>query len=257
MNDLFKILSRDSDMPIKRCERCGERANNVFYLKKGNKPYDKVSHDLCDACANWLCNFIAFFVTIEDDKMEEIEDVVSYDNPVYDAFVEEIMKEQKDSCDCKEDKEDKDCIKGCVVEKPAQKQVITKSVPKEVIEAADAFFAALAGSNPITKKTKEKDDNGDERAIKPVVIPIKDFLGKDTSTSTSEKKIKEEAPIVTRIKKLIADCKDDDFDVALKKITSFVGSLTLEDAKEFTMLTYALLAHHRFILISTRPTDLR
>ena len=44
---------------------------------------------------------------------------------------------------------------------------------------------------------------------------------------------KQEAPIVTRVKKVIADCKDDDFDTALKKVTSFVSGLTMEDMKEF------------------------
>ena len=130
MNDLFRTLSRTSDMPVKRCERCGNIADNTFYVKKGTKAHERISHDLCDSCANWLCNFIAFFVTIEDDKLEEIEDIVSYDNPVYEAFVEELME-----------KEQKAVVK--TPEKPAQKSGI-KSIPNEVIEAADAFFGALA-----------------------------------------------------------------------------------------------------------------
>lgn len=223
MNDLFRTLSRTSDMPVKRCERCGNIADNTFYVKKGTKAHERISHDLCDSCANWLCNFIAFFVTIEDDKLEEIEDIVSYDNPVYEAFVEELME-----------KEQKAVVK--TPEKFAQKSGI-KSIPNEVIEAADAFFGALAESaTPIKGKGKDKnqDKKEDENSIKPVIIPIGDFLKKNIG----EKKIVPkrevpEAPIVTRIKKLIADCKDDDFDTALKKITSFVGGLTIEEAKEF------------------------
>lgn len=223
MNDLFRTLSRTSDMPVKRCERCGNIADNTFYVKKGTKAHERISHDLCDSCANWLCNFIAFFVTIEDDKLEEIEDIVSYDNPVYEAFVEELME-----------KEQKAVVK--TPEKPAQKSGI-KSIPNEVIETADAFFGALAESaTPIKSKGKDKnqDKKEDENSIKPVIIPIGDFLKKNIG----EKKIVpkqevQEAPIVTRIKKLIADCKDDDFDTALKKVTSFVGGLTMEEMKEF------------------------
>ena len=223
MNDLFRTLSRTSDMPVKRCERCGNIADNTFYVKKGTKAHERISHDLCDSCANWLCNFIAFFVTIEDDKLEEIEDIVSYDNPVYEAFVEELME-----------KEQKAVVK--TPEKPVQKSGI-KSIPNEVIEAADAFFGALAESaTPIKSKGKDKnqDEKEDENSIKPVIIPIGDFLKKNIG----EKKIApkqevQEAPIVTRIKKLIADCKDDDFDTALKKVTSFVGGLTMEEMKEF------------------------
>lgn len=222
MNDLFRTLSRTSDMPVKRCERCGNIADNIFYVKKGNRPHERVSHDLCDSCANWLCNFIAFFVTVEDDKLEEIEDIVSYDNPVYEAFAEELME-----------KEQKAVVKTSKnPEKPTQKSSI-KNVPGEVIEAADAFFGALA-ENAAPIKDKNQDEKDDENSIKPVIIPIGDFLKKNIG----EKKIApkqevQEAPIVTRIKKLIADCKDDDFDTALKKITSFVGGLTIEEAKEF------------------------
>lgn len=222
MNDLFRTLSRTSDMPVKRCERCGNIADNIFYVKKGNRPHERVSHDLCESCANWLCNFIAFFVTVEDDKLEEIEDIVSYDNPVYEAVVEELME-----------KEQKAVVKTPKSpEKPTQKSGI-KNVPSEVIEAADAFFGALAESAaPI--KDKNQDEKEDENSIKPVIIPIGDFLKKNIG----EKKIApkqevQEAPIVTRIKKLIADCKDDDFDTALKKVTSFVGGLTMEEMKEF------------------------
>lgn len=223
MNDLFRTLCPTSDMPVKRCERCGNIADNTFYVKKGNKPHERVSHDLCDSCANWLCSFIAFFVTIEDDKLREIEDIVSRDNPVYEAFAKEMVK-----------KKQKDSSKS--PEKPTQKSII-KSIPNEVIEAADAFFGALAESaTPIKGKGKDKnqDKKEDENSIKPVIIPIGDFLKKNIG----EKKIVPrqevpEAPIVTRIKKLIADCKDDDFDTALKKITSFVGGLTIEEAKEF------------------------
>lgn len=223
MNDLFRTLSRTSDMPVKRCERCGNIADNTFYVKKGTKAHERISHDLCDSCANWLCNFIAFFVTIEDDKLEEIEDIVSYDNPVYEAFVEELME-----------KEQKAVIK--TPEKPAQKSGI-KSIPNEVIEAADTFFGALAEGAASTKgkdKGKNQNEKEDENSIKPVIIPIGDFLKKNIG----EKKIvpkqeAQEAPIVTRIKKLIADCKDDDFDTALKKVTSFVGGLTMEEMKEF------------------------
>lgn len=222
MNDLFRTLSRTSDMPVKRCERCGNIADNTFYVKKGNRPHERVSHDLCESCANWLCNFIAFFVTVEDDKLEEIEDIVSYDNPVYEAVVEELME-----------KEQKAVVKTPKSpEKPTQKSGI-KNVPSEVIEAADAFFGALAESAaPI--KDKNQDEKEDENSIKPVIIPIGDFLKKNIG----EKKIApkqevQEAPIVTRIKKLIADCKDDDFDTALKKVTSFVGGLTMEEMKEF------------------------
>ena len=219
MNDLFRTLSRTSDMPVKRCERCGNIADNIFYIKKGTKAHERISHDLCDSCANWLCNFIAFFVTIEDDKLEEIEDIVSYDNPVYEAFVEELME-----------KEQKAVVK--TPEKPAQKSGI-KSIPNEVIEAADAFFGALAEGAASTKD-KSQDEKEDENSIKPVIIPIGDFLKKNIG----EKKIVpkqevQEAPIVTRIKKLIADCKDDDFDTALKKVTSFVGGLTMDEMKEF------------------------
>ena len=222
MNDLFRTLSRTSNMPVKRCERCGNIADNIFYVRKGNRPHERISHDLCDSCANWLCNFIAFFVTVEDDKLEEIEDIVSYDNPVYEAFVEELME-----------KEQKAVVKTPKnPEKPAQKSSI-KNVPSEVIEAADAFFGALA-ENATPIKDKNQDEKEDENSIKPVIIPIGDFLKKNIG----EKKIApkqevQEAPIVTRIKKLIADCKDDDFDTALKKITSFVGGLTIEEAKEF------------------------
>ena len=225
MNDLFRTLSRTSDMPVKRCERCGNIADNIFYVKKGNRPHERVSHDLCDSCANWLCNFIAFFVTVEDDKIEEIEDIVSYDNPVYEAFVEELME-----------KEQKAVVKTPKnPEKPAQKSSI-KNVPSEVIEAADAFFGALAESAaPINDKSQ--DEKEDENSIKPVIIPIGDFLKKNIGekkiTPKQEAQKAQEAPIVTRIKKLIADCKDDDFDTALKKITSFVGGLTIEEAKEF------------------------
>ena len=223
MNDLFRTLSRTSDMPVKRCERCGIIADNTFYVKKGTKAHERISHDLCDSCANWLCNFIAFFVTIEDDKLEEIEDIVSYDNPVYEAFVEELME-----------KEQKAVVK--TPEKPVQKSGI-KSIPNEVIEAADAFFGALAEGAASTKdkgKGKSQNEKEDENSIKPVIIPIGDFLKKNIG----EKKIVpkqevQEAPIVTRIKKLIADCKDDDFDTALKKVTSFVGGLTMEEMKEF------------------------
>ena len=226
MNDLFRTLSRISDMPVKRCERCGNIADNTFYVKKGTKAHERISHDLCDSCANWLCNFIAFFVTIEDDKLEEIEDIVSYDNPVYEAFVEELME-----------KEQKAVVK--TPEKPAQKSGI-KSIPNEVIEAADAFFGALAESAaPINDKNQNEKEN--ENSIKPVIIPIGDFLKKNIG----EKKIApkqevQEAPIVTRIKKLIADCKDDDFDTALKKVTSFVGGLTMEEMKEFKKHEYEL-----------------
>ena len=223
MNDLFRTLSRTSDMPVKRCERCGNIADNTFYVKKGTKAHERISHDLCDSCANWLCNFIAFFVTIEDDKLEEIEDIVSYDNPVYEAFVEELME-----------KEQKAVVK--TPEKPAQKSGI-KSIPNEVIEAADAFFGALAEGAASTKgkdKGKNQNEKEDENSIKPVIIPIGDFLKKNIG----EKKIVpkqevQEAPIVTRIKKLIADCKDDDFDTALKKVTSFVGGLTMDEMEEF------------------------
>ena len=220
MNDLFRTLSRTSNKPVKRCERCGNIADNTFYVKKGTKAHERISHDLCDSCANWLCNFIAFFVTIEDDKLEEIEDIVSYDNPVYEAFIEELTG-----------KEQKAVVK--TPEKPVQKSGI-KSIPNEVIEAADAFFGALAESaTPIKSKGKDKsqDEKEDENSIKPVIIPIGDFLKKNIG----EKKVapKQEAPIVTRIKKLIADCKDDDFDTALKKVTSFVGGLTMEEMKEF------------------------
>ena len=223
MNDLFRTLSRTSNMPVKRCERCGNIADNTFYVKKGTKAHERISHDLCDSCANWLCNFIAFFVTIEDDKLEEIEDIVSYDNPVYEAFVEELME-----------KEQKAVVK--TPEKPVQKSGI-KSIPNEVIEAADAFFGALAEGAASTKgkdNGKSQNEKEDENSIKPVIIPIGDFLKKNIG----EKKIVpkqevQEAPIVTRIKKLIADCKDDDFDTALKKVTSFVGGLTMEEMKEF------------------------
>lgn len=223
MNDLFRTLSRTSDMPVKRCERCGNIADNTFYVKKGTKAHERISHDLCDSCANWLCNFIAFFVTIEDDKLEEIEDIVSYDNPVYEAFVEELME-----------KEQKAVVK--TPEKPVQKSGI-KSIPNEVIEAADAFFGALAEGAASTKdkdKGKSQNEKEDENSIKPVIIPIEDFFKKNIG----EKKIVpkqevQEAPIVTRIKKLIADCKDDDFDTALKKVTSFVGGLTMDEMKEF------------------------
>ena len=226
MNDLFRTLSRTSNKPVKRCERCGNIADNTFYVKKGTKAHERISHDLCDSCANWLCNFIAFFVTIEDDKLEEIEDIVSYDNPVYEAFIEELTG-----------KEQKTVVK--TPEKPAQKSSI-KSIPNEVIEAADAFFGALAESaTPIKSKGKDKsqDKKEDENSIKPVIIPIGDFLKKNIGekkiTPKQEAQKAQEAPIVTRIKKLIADCKDDDFDTALKKITSFVGGLTIEEAKEF------------------------
>ena len=216
MNDLFRTLSRTSDMPVKRCERCGNIADNTFYVKKGTKAHERISHDLCDSCANWLCNFIAFFVTIEDDKLEEIEDIVSYDNPVYEAFVEELME-----------KEQKAVVK--TPEKPAQKSGI-KSIPNEVIEAADAFFGALA-EGAASNKGKSREEKEDEKSIKPVIIPIGDFFKKNID----EKKIapKQEAPIVTRVKKVIADCKDDDFDTALKKVTSFVDGLTMEEMKEF------------------------
>lgn len=219
MNDLFRTLSRTSDMPVKRCERCGNIADNIFYVKKGNRPHERVSHDLCDSCANWLCNFIAFFVTVEDDKLEEIEDIVSYDNPVYEAFVEELME-----------KEQKAVVKTPKSpEKPAQKSSI-KNVPSEVIEAADAFFGALA-EGAASNKNKSREEKEDEKSIKPVIIPIGDFFKKNID----EKKAapKQEAPIVTRVKKVIADCKDDDFDTALKKVTSFVSGLTMEDMKEF------------------------
>ena len=216
MNDLFRTLSRTSDMPVKRCERCGNIADNTFYVKKGTKAHERISHDLCDSCANWLCNFIAFFVTIEDDKLEEIEDIVSYDNPVYEAFVEELME-----------KEQKAVVK--TPEKPAQKSGI-KSIPNEVIEAADAFFGALA-EGAASNKGKSREEKEDEKSIKPVIIPIGEFFKKNID----EKKAapKQEAPIVTRVKKVIADCKDDDFDTALKKVTSFVSGLTMEDMKEF------------------------
>lgn len=219
MNDLFRTLSRTSDMPVKRCERCGNIADNTFYVKKGTKAHERISHDLCDSCANWLCNFIAFFVTIEDDKLEEIEDIVSYDNPVYEAFVEELME-----------KEQKAVVK--TPEKPVQKSGI-KSIPNEVIEAADAFFGALAEGAASTKD-KSQNEKEDENSIKPVIIPIEDFFKKNISEKKIAPKQKvQEAPIVTRIKKLIADCKDDDFDTALKKVTSFVGGLTIEEMKEF------------------------
>lgn len=225
MNDLFRTLSRTSNMPVKRCERCGNIADNIFYVRKGNRPHERVSHDLCESCANWLCNFIAFFVTVEDDKLEEIEDIVSYDNPVYEAFVEEFTgREQKGN------KVEK------IPEKPVQKASTEsgiKNVPSEVIEAADAFFGALA-ENAAPIKDKSQDEKEDENSIKPVIIPIGDFLKKNIGEKKiSPKQEVQEAPIVTRIKKLIADCKDDDFDTALKKITSFVGGLTIEEAKEF------------------------
>jgi len=223
MNDLFRTLSRTSNKPVKRCERCGNIADNTFYVKKGTKAHERISHDLCDSCANWLCNFIAFFVTIENDKLEEIEDIVSYDNPVYEAFIEELTG-----------KEQKAVVK--TPEKSVQKSGI-KSIPNEVIEAADAFFGALAEGAASTKgkdKSKSQNEKEDKNSIKPVIIPIGDFLKKNIG----EKKITpkqevQEAPIVTRIKKLIADCKDDDFDTALKKVTSFVGGLTMEEMKEF------------------------
>ena len=222
MNDLFRTLCPTSDKPVKRCERCGNVADNVFYVRKGIKPHERVSHDLCDSCANWLCNFIAFFVTVEDDKLEEIEDIVAYKNPVYEAFVEELTgKEQKGN------KVEK------IPEKPVQKPHIESSitnVPAEVIEAADAFFGALA-EGAEKKKKKSREEKEDEKSIKPVIIPIGDFFKKNID----EKKIapKQEAPIVTRVKKVIADCKDDDFDTALKKVTSFVDGLTMEEMKEF------------------------
>lgn len=223
MNDLFRTLSRTSNKPVKRCERCGNIADNTFYVKKGTKAHERISHDLCDSCANWLCNFIAFFVTIEDDKLEEIEDIVSYDNPVYEAFIEELTE-----------KEQKAVVK--TPEKSAPKSGI-KSIPNEVIEAADAFFGALAESaTPIKSKGKDKnqDEKEDENSIKPVIIPIGDFLKKNIGEKkVAPKQEVHEAPIVTRIKKLIADCKDDDFDTALKKVTSFVGGLTMEEMKEF------------------------
>lgn len=222
MNDLFRTLCPTSDMPVKRCERCGNVADNVFYVRKGIKPHERVSHDLCDSCANWLCNFIAFFVTVEDDKLEEIEDIVAYKNPVYEAFVEELTgKESKDN------KVEK------IPEKPVQKprtESGIKNVPAEVIEAADAFFGALA-EGAASNKGKSREEKEDEKSIKPVIIPIGDFFKKNID----EKKVapKREAPIVTRVKKVIADCKDDDFDTALKKVTSFVSGLTMEEMKEF------------------------
>lgn len=223
MNDLFSILSRTSDMPVKHCERCGNIADNTFYVKKGNKPHERVSHDLCDSCANWLCNFIAFFVTIEDDKLREIEDIVSRDNPVYEAFAKEMVK-----------KKQKDNSKS--PEKPMQKSII-KSIPDEAIEAADAFadafFEALMGGTASTK-SKNQGEKEDENSIKPVIIPTGDFLKKSLGEKeVAPKQEVQEAPIVTRIKKLIADCKDDDFDTALKKVTSFVSEMTMEEAEEF------------------------
>ena len=132
------------------------------------------------------------------------------------------------------EKEQKAVVK--TPEKPVQKSGI-KSIPNEVIEAADAFFGALAEGAASTKgkdNGKSQNEKEDENSIKPVIIPIGDFLKKNIG----EKKIVpkqevQEAPIVTRIKKLIADCKDDDFDTALKKVTSFVGGLTMEEMKEF------------------------
>lgn len=222
MNDLFRTLSPASDIPVKHCERCGNIANTIFYTKKGNQPYVRVSHDLCDSCANWLCNFIAFFVTVEDDKLEEIEDIVAYDNPVYEAFVKEFTEREQ-----KGNKVEK------IPEKPAQKtrtESGIKNVPNEVIEAADAFFGALA-EGAASNKGKSREEKEDEKSIKPIIIPIGEFFKKNID----EKKVapKQEAPIVTRIKKVIADCKDDDFDTALKKVTSFVSGLTMEDMKEF------------------------
>ena len=222
MNDLFRTLCPTNDMPVKHCERCGNVANTVFYTKKGNTSYVRVSHDLCDSCANWLCNFIAFFVTVEDDKLEEIEDIVAYDNPVYEAFVEEFTGKKQ-----KSNRVEK------IPEKPAQKprtESSIRNVPTEVIEAADAFFGALA-EGAASNKGKSREEKEDEKSIKPVIIPIGDFFKKNID----EKKTapKREAPIVTRVKKVIADCKDDDFDTALKKVTSFVSGLTMEDMKEF------------------------
>lgn len=218
MNDLFRTLSRTSNITVKRCERCGNIADNIFYVRKGNRPHERISHDLCDSCANWLCNFIAFFVTVEDDKLEEIEDIVSYDNPVYEAFVEELME-----------KEQKAVVKAPKnPEKPAQKSSI-KNVPSEVIEAADAFFGALA-ENATPIKDKNQDEKEDENSIKPVIIPIGDFLKKNIGEKKNVPM--QEAPIVTRVKKIIADCKDDDFDTVIRKLTFLVSGLTMEDMEE-------------------------
>lgn len=221
MNDLFRILSRTSNMPVKRCERCGNIADNIFYVRKGNRPHERISHNLCDSCANWLRNFIAFFVTVEDDKLEEIEDIVSYDNPVYEAFVEELME-----------KEQKAVVKAPKnPEKPAQKSSI-KNVPSEVIEAVDAFFGALA-ENATPIKDKNQYGKEDENSIKPVIIPIEDFLKKNIGEKKNVPKQEvQEAPIVTRVKKIIADCKDDDFDTVIRKLTFLVSGLTMEDMEE-------------------------
>lgn len=224
MNDLFRTLPRTNNMPVKRCERCGDVADNTFYVKKGNRPYERISHDLCDSCADWLCNFIAFFVTVEDDKLEEIEDIVSYDNPVYEAFVEGLTRKEQ-----KGNKVEK------ISEKPVQKACTesgVKNVPNEVIEAADAFFKALAeGPAPAKSKSQDEKEDEDEKPIKQVIIPIGDFFKKNID----EKKAapKQEAPIVTRVKKIIADCKDDDFDTVIRKLTFFVSGLTMEDMEEF------------------------